>query len=312
MKKAIALVLFAVTVFTLAACAKKGERYKEPPTEIVTFENGERVVYEVVTDQKGEPETDEEGQTVYRLYDPPVTEKGGYLVTDAEGSTIRRSASEDESFTVDNAFDVGALDDETVSATDANGQTVPPQTDADGQTVAVEATGVSNAGGSIGGENATTGGKDKDKKEPTTIPELEHASTAAYNGQLSQGKANKLLKILDGIENPFEEDIVESRYAEGKESLRVYINNIYAAEKEIQADPEIYAFVTKDNLQYWNYYLSQMQIKYDEFAAIVGAQKPGEKPSSSVYTSYVAFQTEYRKEIELFYSIQEAAEKYAR
>ena len=338
MKKAIALVLFAATVFTLAACAKKGERYKEPPTEVVTFDNGERIVYEIVTDAKGEPATDEEGQTVFRLYDPPVTQKGGYLVTDAEGSTIKRSASNNETATVNSDFGIGVLDDETVPVTNANGQTVPPQTNADGQTVPPQTNadgqtvaaqtnaGSTGNGGStgIGGETGATipvesgttagSGNDKDKKdkEPTTIPQLEHASTVPYQGKLTQGKANKLLKILDGIENPFEEDIVENRYVEGKESLRVYVNNILAAEREIQADPEIYAFVTKANLDYWNYYLTQMQIKYDEFAAIVGAQKPGEKPRSSVYTSYVAFQDEYRKEIEIFFSIQEAAEQYAR
>ena len=61
MKKAIALVLFAAAVFSLAACGKKGERYVEPPTEVINFDNCAQVVYEVVTEENGEPKSDEEG-----------------------------------------------------------------------------------------------------------------------------------------------------------------------------------------------------------------------------------------------------------
>ena len=298
MKKMIALVLFAATIFTLAACAKKGERYVEPPTEVITLDNGGRMIYEVVTDQNGEPQTDAQGQKVYRPYDPPVTQKGGYLVTDAEGSTIKRSATTGAPVTVGSDSGSGEIvDDVTVPVTDANGQTAAQQpTNAEGQTLDL------NSGGK----------KEGGKSEATTVPQLEHASTVAYNGQISQGKANLLLRILDDIENPFEEDLVEDRYAEGKESIKVYIANVHEAQKQIMADPEMYTFVTKSNIEYWNLYLTQMERKYGEFASIVGALKPGEKPGSAVYTSYVAFQDEYRKAIEVYYSIYDAAQKYAK
>ncbi len=299
MKRAIALVLFAATVFTLAACAKKGERYVEPPTEVFTFDNGGRAVYEVVTDQDGEPQTDEEGMKVYRPYDPPLTEKGGYLVTDAEGSTIKSSADIDASVSVNIGGDTGVIDDVPTNAEGQTGAQQPAnaegQTDAEGRTI-----------------DLNSGGKQTTARNETTVPQLEHASTVAYNGTISQGKANKLLRLLDGIENPFEDDLVEGRYEEAKESIKVYIANIHAVQKQIQADPEMYAFVTKSNIEYWNYYLTQMERKYGEFAAIVGALKPDEKPGSSVYTSYVAFQDEYRKEIEVYYSIYDAAKKYAK
>ena len=298
MKKAIALVLFAAVIFALAACAKKGQRYEEPPTEIITFENGGREVYEVVTDQNGEAQTDAEGKKVYRLYDPPVTDKGGYLVTDAEGSTIKKSAATGVPVTVDVDSGSGVLDDETAApVTDKNGQTVAQPTEAEGVTLNNDGSG---------------GKKDNGKNKETTIPQLEHAMTAAYTGELSQGKANKLIQIMNGIENPFEEDLANDRFNEAKESVKVYISNIAQAQAQIKADPELYAFVTKSNLEYWNYYLTQMERKYGEFVSIYNAQKPGQKPSSSVYTSYVAFQDEYRKAIEVYYSIYDAAEPYAK
>ena len=189
------------------------------------------------------------------------------------------------------------VDDVTVPVTDANGQTAAQQpTNAEGQTLDL------NSGGK----------KEGGKSEGTTVPQLEHASTVAYNGQISQGKANLLLRMLDGIENPFEEDLVEDRYAEGKESIKVYIANVHEVQKQIMADPEMYTFVTKSNIEYWNLYLTQMERKYGEFASIVGALKPGEKPGSAVYTSYVAFQDEYRKALEVYYSIYDAAEQYAK
>ena len=303
MKKAIALILFAATVFALAACAKKkGERYEEPPTEVITFGNGSRMIYEVVTDPDGEPETDAEGKKVYRLYDPPLTEKGGYLVTDAEGSTIKRSAATDAAVSI--ATDIGsaALDsgaEAAVPATDANGQTAAPQTDAEGRTIFSSGSGKTNKNPNNSGEG-------------TTIPQLEHAVTVAAVGTLSRGKAEALLNILDGIENPFDEDLAEDRFFEAKDSILVYIANVQQAQKQIMADPEICEFVTKANLEYWNGYLIQAQRKYDEFIAILGAQTPGEKAGSSVYTSYVAFQTEYRKAREVYYHIYEAAESYVK
>ena len=66
--KKIMIVLVAFTViFCFAACNKnknKGEIYVPPQTEVVTFENGETVIYEVVTEANGEAATDAEGETL--------------------------------------------------------------------------------------------------------------------------------------------------------------------------------------------------------------------------------------------------------
>ncbi len=291
MKKAVALLLFGAMVFGLAACAKKGEIYVEPPTETITFANGGSAVYEVVTDESGVAQTDAEGSKVYRPYDPPVTEKGGYLVTDAEGSTIKKSATTGQPVTVGNDSDSGMLDGTAAPATNAKGETVAAQTTA--------------AGGQIlDGKEGTT------KAEESTIPPVKHASTTPCSGELTRQQALKLTQLLDRIENPFEEDLADSKFIEAKESLKVYLGNIQKAQKQITDDPALYSFVTKTNIESWNYYLTQMQRQYDVFAAVVAAQKPGEKPSSAVYSTYTDFQDEYRQEMEVYYHIYDSAEKY--
>ncbi|HBL41299.1 MAG TPA: hypothetical protein DDY98_06955 [Ruminococcaceae bacterium] len=292
MKKAVALLMFGAMVFAFAACAKKGEIYVEPPTEIITFKNGGSAVYEVVTDESGVAQTDADGATVYRPYDPPVTKKGGYMVTDAEGSTIKQSATTGKAETAAYDSDSGALDGTTAApVTNAKGETVAQQTTANGQ--------------ALDGKADTT-----KKGEQTTVPPVKHALMVPCEGELTRQQALKLTQIFDRIENPFDEDVAENKFLEAKESMKVYLENIKTAQKQITDDPVLYSFVTKSNLEYWNYYLTRAQRQYDVFAAVVEAQKPGEKPSSSVYSTYTDFQTEYRQAMEVYYHIYSAAEQY--
>lgn len=293
MKKGLCIILVFAVIFCFAACSKeqKGEIYVPPHTEIITFEDGETAIYEVVTDDNGVAVTDKEGITELAPYDPPVTEEGGYLVTDPEGSTIKQSQTTvAQSVEVDNElidFDTTAPNGE--GTTTAKGETTTSKTQ--------ETT--TSSGGSALVSPGTN--------ETTTLKDIPEGETYPLNGTLSKEDAQKLVSILN-ISNPFDEALVDGDYYTAEEKLPVYIDSIERAVNSIKADKTLYEYVGNKNLQMWYDYMIEAADRYAIFMGIVRGTE-GQPRSKAFFATYEDFQTYYRYSLQIFYHMQNSAER---
>ncbi len=310
----IVLVAFAV-IFCFAACNKnknKGEIYVPPQTEVVTFENGETVIYEVVTQANGEVATDAEGETKYIPYIPPVTEKGGYLVTDDAGSTVPSLPGSTT------AADSATPTDKIVDSDNGNfeGITTKPEETQQGETKTTKPTEskpssetTSQQSGSA--LNPVTPEKTTAKTpEKTTVkvPDID-APTQAIDGELTQAKAQKLISIVKGVENPFEECLVEGDFYGAEKAIDDYIDNIQAAVNEIKADKALYQFVGNEQLDKWLGSMIEAKDYYAIFMTMVRQEdKTGER-NPLFFKAYTDFQNYYRASLESYFFIIETAQE---
>lgn len=242
MKKITAIVLIFAVIFCFAACSKKGEKYEPPVTEVVEFEDGVTAVYEVVTEENGEVATDEEGETKYVPYVPPVTQKGGYLVTDAKGSTIpsvptSAASKATTSAKVNVDTDIVDIDEPTKG----NGTTQKPAGTTASQGVEVK------PGDTTAKPADTT--KPSNTTEPTQAPTTTELATKEIDGALSKEKAQKLVDMLENLENPFDEDLSAADFYAAQKSLDTYIANVNTAITAIKADKALYEFVGNEPLE---------------------------------------------------------------
>ncbi len=298
MKKFICIGLTFAMLFAFAACTKKGDKYVEPPTDVVTFENGNTAVYEVVTDAKGEAVTDEKGETQVVPYDPPVTEKGGYLVTSPEGSTIKQSqTTQAPTAVVEN--DIIDFDSTTASG--------KPSTTAKGETTKPDAT----------KEPATTvsGGINIDKPEKTETttknfinPTYPEAQTKPLGDKLSTDDAITLVSILS-IDNTFDEALCIPDYYKAEKELKIYIESIEEAIAKIKANKKLYKYAGDDNLKLWLDYMVAAQDDYAVFMGMVRGTEGVEDKPSTYYTAYETFQNTYRQSLKVLYFMKSSAEE---
>lgn len=297
MKKGLCILLVFAVIFCLAACGKnnKGELYTPPHTEVITFEDGESAVYEVVTDNKGEPVTDKDGITELAPYDPPVTEDGGYIVTTPEGETIRQSqTTAAQSVEVDHE-----LIDLDTTAPSANETTKADSTTNKEETTTKSAETTSSNGGALQTPDTN--------KEPTTLKEIPEGETYALDGTLSKDDAQKLLTILN-ISNPFDEALSDGDFYLAEEKLPVYLDNIQRAANMIKADKKLYKYVGNQNLQMWYDYMVEAADRYAVFMGVVRGTE-GEKPGKAFFATYEDFQEYYRFSLQIYYHIQNSAER---
>ncbi len=299
----IVLVAFAV-ILCFAACNKnknKGEIYVPPQTEVVTFENGETVIYEIVTETNGEVATDAEGETKYIPYIPPVTEKDGYLVTDAAGSTI---PSLPGSTTASGSV---STTDKIVDSDNGNfeGITTKPEETKQNET---DTTKQSESRPSA--ETTTQQGSSVLVPEKTTVkvPEID-APTQAIDGELTPAKAQKLISIVKGVENPFEECLVEGDFYGAEKAIDDYIKNIQSAVDEIKSDKTLYQFVGNEQLDKWLGSMIEAKDYYAIFMTMVRQEdKTGER-NPLFFKSYTDFQNYYRASLESYFFILETAQE---
>ncbi len=300
--------LFAV-IFCFAACNKnKGEVYVPPMTEVVTFEDGVTAVFEVVTEADGEPATDAEGETMYIPYVPPVTEKGGYLVTDAQGETMPSrpgSTTADSAKPTDKVIenDLGELDGET-----QKGENKPTQKPDPDKTTKPDSTTKKNDSSVLEPVKTTKPDSTTAKQpEKTTAPPDYDEPTSALDGVLTAAKAQKLESIMESVENPFEEDLVDGDFYAAEKSIDDYIKNIEAAVNEIKADKALYQFVGNEPLNKW---LGSMKEAKDYYAIFMTMHRQEEGKSEKnplFYKAYTDFQGYYRASLESYYFILFAA-----
>ncbi len=313
MKKALCILLTFAVIFTFAACSRnKGEPYVEPPTEILSFEDGETMVYEVVTDAAGEAVTDENGKNEVIPYDPPVTEKGGYLVTDPEGSTIKQSATTlapdaDETAIVENE-DVD-LDDETQNANAATTKpSVSGSTTKPGSTTAKNETTISNP--SAGSElipNRPEATTKKDGSDVIIVPDLPEDQTDEFGTAISKADAQKLYDILD-FENTFDMALCDADYYKAEAELTRYISSIESAISQIKADKTLYQHVGNKNLNLWISYMNEAKEKYAVFMGIYRGVEGYDEYPNSFYSTYNDFQDSYRDSLKVYYAMRTGAE----
>ena len=314
MKKVLCALLTLAILLAFAACNKnKGEIYVEPPTEVITFADGETAVYEVVTDAAGEAVTDENGENEVVLYDPPVTEKGGYLVTDPEGSTIKQSATtvantavvENEELEFDTPANGTTAQSAGTSTTAKNEST----TNKSGQTQA--ATTGSNGLEAVTGENKTQAAETTTAKtnsaEKTTAADLPEGETGEFGTEISKADAQKLYDILD-FDNTFDEALCKPDYFAAETELNNYIASIENAIAQIKADKDLYQYVGNENLNLWLGYMNEAKEKYAIFMGIYrGCEGSAEYPNA-FYTTYEDFQDSYRDSLKIYYAMRTGAE----
>lgn len=307
----IVLVAFAV-IFCFAACNKnkaKGEIYTPPQTEIVTFENGETVIYEVVTEANGEAATDEEGETKYIPYIPPVTEEGGYLVTDAAGSTVPSlpgsTTAADSAKPTDKAVDSdqGSFEGLTTNTEETkqneNGTTVQGESKPSSETTTQQ-------GDSVLVPEKTT--VKAPEKTTAKVPDIE-APTQAIDGELTPAKAQKLISIVKGVENPFEDCLVEGDFYGAETAIDEYIKNIENAVNEIKADKALYQFVGNEQLDKWLGSMVEAKDYYAIFMTMVRQEdKTGER-NPLFFKAYTDFQDYYKASLESYFFIIESAQE---
>lgn len=298
MKKGLCILLVFAVIFCLAACGKnnKGEIYTPPHTEVITFEDGESAVYEVVTDEKGEPVTDAEGITELAPYDPPVTEDGGYIVTTPEGETIKQSQTTvAQSVAVDQ--DIVDLDTTAPSANETTTKTGSTTNKEETTTKPAETT--TSNGGSLQTPNTD--------KEPTTLKEIPEGETYALNGTLSKEDAQKLVGILN-IPNSFDAALSSGDFYLAEEKLPDYLASIENAVRRIKDDKKLYQYVGNRNLQMWYDYMVEAADRYAVFMGVVRGTE-GEKPSKAFFATYEDFQNYYRFSLQIYYHMQNGAER---
>lgn len=313
MKKTICILLTAVMLFAFAACSKnKGEPYVEPPTEVITFADGETAVYEVVTDAQGEKVTKENGENEVIPYDPPVTEKGGYLVTDPEGSTIKQSATTAQTAVVEKE-DIDLNDPDTP----ANGTTAPIQTKP-GETTAQTTSGKKDPATSSDSNSPLVPGEDievvttknqtaKPTEKVTMAPDLPEDQTGEFGTEISKADAEKLYNILN-FKNTFDQALCIPDYNKAATELPVYMGNVENAVAQIKADKTLYQYVGNENLNLWLSYMQEVEDKYTIFLNIYNEIKDEDEYPKSFYAAYEDFQNSYRSALKIYYTVRTNAE----
>lgn len=308
----IVLVAFAV-IFCFAACNKnknKGEIYVPPQTEVITFENGETVIYEVVTEANGEAATDAEGETKYIPYIPPVTEKDGYLVTDAAGSTVPSlpgsTTASDSAKPTDKVIDSDSGNFENITTVKSD-ETKPGEnsTTAASENKPSNETTTQQGGSALVPEKTTVKAPEK---TTVNVPDPE-APTQAIDGELSAAKAKKLISIVKGVENPFEECLVEGDFYGAETAIDDYIKNIETAVNEIKADKALYQFVGNEQLDKWLGSMIEAKDYYAIFMTMVRQEdKTGER-NPLFFKSYTDFQNYYKASLDSYFFIIESAQE---
>ena len=295
MKKGLCILLVFAVIFCLAACGKnnKGEIYTPPHTEIITLENGESAIYEVVTDDRGKPVTDDEGITELAPYDPPVTEKGGLIVTTPEGETIKQSQTTE---VVSVEVDRDLIDLDT---------TAPDLTAANETTTKKEETTTKPAETTTKADSGSLQNPDSNN-EPTTLKDIPEGETYALNGTLSKEDAQKLAGILN-IPNPFDEALSTGDFYLAEEKLPDYLASIENAVRRIKEDRKLYKYVGNQNLQMWYDYMVEAADRYAVFMGIVRGTE-GEKPGKAFFATYEDFQNYYRFSLQIYYHMLNGAE----
>lgn len=332
MKKTICILLTCAMLFAFAACSKnKGEPYVEPPTEIITFADGETAVYEVVTDAAGEAVTDENGENEVVPYDPPVTEKGGYLVTDPEGSTIKQSATtlaptavvENEDIDLDepangttSKTDTTTSSDKTTVKSEGNKTTISssgnsplvPGEDLTTVKVPSATTTEKNAAVTVPStQKETTTKKDSGAVEKTTVADLPEGETGDFGTDISKADAQKLYDILD-FENTFDAALCEADYYTAEKELEVYMANIENAVAQIKADKNLYQYVGNENLNLWIGYMNQAKEKYAIFMGVYRGVEHDDEYPNAFYSTYDDFQNSYRDSLKIYYNMLTGAQ----
>lgn len=317
MKKITAIVLIFAVIFCFAACSKKGEKYEPPVTEVVEFEDGVTAVYEVVTEENGEVATDEEGETKYIPYVPPVTQKDGYLVTDAKGSTIpsvptSAASKATTSAKVNVDTDIEDIDEPTKG----NGTTQKPAgtTAKPGETAnqgaAVKPGDTTAKPGDTTAKPADTT-KPTNTTKPTQAPTTTEPATKEIDGALSKEKAQKLVDMLENLENPFDEDLSAADFYAAQESLDTYIANVNTAITAIKADKALYEFVGNEPLENWAKHMAETKDMYTKFMTMVKHEEGKKEKNPLYYQAYTEFQDSYIKALEVYYHILNAAQNIA-
>lgn len=308
MKRTFKTALLAVSlaaVACLAACGREKIKYVEPPTETVTFASGETAVYELVTDESGEAVTDEEGETRYKPYVPPVTDKDGYLVTDKDGSTKKNGASDDNAAVLD--MDAIDLDEPEATAATGKGGNEAGEKTTKGETT--EKDGTTKSGTTLPTPGKVTEKQTESGKTAPTKPVMIN-SGSKITGELEQGKAQKLYRILK-FNNEFDPALVERDYEKANAILPVFLSDIQIASNSIRSDKALYSFVTKENLDLWLENTEKFEDKFKIFMTIYRSDKEaGGEYSSGFYTAYEDFQRYYSAVLRGWQEMQIAAEKY--
>lgn len=314
MKKIMLVAAAFAVIFCFAACNKnKGDVYEPPMTEVISFEDGVTAIFEVITEENGEVATDEEGETKYVPYIPPVTEKGGVLVTDAAGSTIpsrpnttaNDAAADSGNVNVDT--DVGELDEPTLS----NGETKKPESTtkvSDGTPTTKPAATTKPTATTKPSDKTTAAPENKPTSAPVTKPADNEPVTEELDGTLTSAKAMKLYQIMDGVENPFDEDLAEADFHAASKSIDTYIENVEAAVKAIKEDKALYQFVGNQQLTLWLNNMYEARERYQVFMTMVKQEEGKAEKNPLYYKAYTDFQEAYRNSLEAYYFILFAAE----
>ena len=308
MKKIMLVAVALAVIFCFAACNKKGEVYEPPMTEVISFEDGVTAIFEVITEENGEVATDAEGETKYVPYVPPVTEKGGVLVTDAAGSTIPSRPDT----TVNNAAvgktevnvdtDIGEIEEPTLSG----GETQKPATTTK-PVATTKPTATTKPSATKPGQT-TAAPENKPTSAPVTKPADNETVTEKIDGTLTSAKAMKLYQIMDGVENPFDDDLSDADFYAASKSIDTYIENIEAAVKEIKADKALYEFVGNQQLTLWLNNMYEARERFQVFMTMVKQEEGKAEKNPLYYKAYTDFQEAYVDSLEAYYFILFAAE----
>lgn len=312
MKKIMLVAAAFAVIFCFAACNKnKGDVYEPPMTEVISFEDGVTAIFEVITEENGEVVTDEEGETKYVPYIPPVTEKGGVLVTDAAGSTIpsrpntTANQATNDSGNVNVDTDVGELDEPENTAKPES--TAKPGTPTTKPAATTKPTATTKPSATKPGQT-TAAPENKPTSAPVTKPADNEPVTEELDGTLTSAKAMKLYQIMDGVENPFDEDLAEADFHAASKSIDTYIENIEAAVKAIKEDKALYQFVGNQQLTLWLNNMYEARERYQVFMTMVKQEEGKAEKNPLYYKAYTDFQESYRNSLESYYFILFAAE----
>ncbi len=314
MKKIMLVAAAFAVIFCFAACNKnKGDIYEPPMTEVISFEDGVTAIFEVVTEENGEVVTDEEGETKYVPYIPPVTEKGGVLVTDAAGSTIpsrpntTANQATNNSGNVNVDTDTGELDEPENTAKPESTTKVSDGTPTTKPAATTKPTATTKPSATKPGQT-TAAPENKPTSAPVTKPADNEPVTEELDGTLTSAKAMKLYQIMDGVENPFDEDLAEADFYAASKSIDTYIENIEAAVKAIKEDKALYQFVGNQQLTLWLNNMYEARERFQVFMTMVKQEEGKTEKNPLYYKAYTDFQEAYRNSLESYYFILFAAE----
>ncbi len=317
MKKIMVVAAALAVIFCFAACNKnKGDVYVPPMTEVISFEDGVTAIFEIVTEANGEVATDEEGETKYIPYVPPVTEKGGVLVTDAAGSTIpsrpnttaNDAAADSGNVNVDT--DIGEIEEPTLSdgETKKPNSTTKPGTPTTKPAATTKPSATTKPGSTAKPDKTTAAPENKPTSAPTTKPADSEPVTEELDGTLTSAKAQKLVGIMDGVENPFDEDLAKADFYAASKSIDTYIVNIENAITQIKSDKSLYQFVGNQQLTLWLNNMYEARERYLVFMTMVKQEEGKEDKNPLYYKAYTDFQEAYIQSLEAYYFILFAAE----